>query len=70
MNKLELTHIGRDNFDRPVYESNGKIYVDVDPREHIPASICTKADNEFDGEPDYPIGDDIEITFIPSRDTW
>jgi len=70
MKTLELTHIGRDRFDRPVYESNGKLYVDVDPRKHLPANICTKSDNEFDGEPDYPIGENIEVVFIPDRDTW
>ena len=68
--KLELAHIGRDSFDRPVYECNGKLYVDVDPRKHMPAEICTKSDNEFDGEPDWPINKDVEVTFIPSRDTW
>jgi len=70
MKTLQLTLKGRDSFDRPVYECDGKLYVDVDPRKHMPASICTKSDNEFDGEPDWPIGDDVEVTFIPSRDTW
>ena len=70
MKTLELTHIGRDGWDRPVYECNGKLYVDVDPRERLPANIHTKADNEFDGEPDWPIDKDVEVIFIPARDTW
>ena len=70
MKKLELTLKGRDSFDRPVYVCDGKLYCDVDPRNHMPARICTKSDNEFDGEPDYPIGDEVEVIFIPSRDTW
>jgi len=53
-----------------MYECDGKLYVDVDPRKHMPAEICTKSNNEFDGEPDWPINKDVEVTFIPSRDTW
>ena len=70
MKTLNLTHVGRDSFDRPVYKCDGKLYVDVDPRKHMPANICTKANNEFDGEPDSPLVADIEIIFIPARDTW
>ena len=70
MKKLELTHKGRDSFDRPVYENNGRLYCDVDPRKHMPPEICTKSDNEFDGEPDWPIDEDVEVIFIPGRDTW
>ena len=70
MKTLELTHKGRDSFDRPVYENKGTLYCDIDPRKHMPAEICTKSDNEFDGEPDWPIDNDVEVTFIPSRDTW
>ena len=70
MKTLELTHLGRDSFDRPVYKCDGKLYVAVDPRKHMPPSICTKANNEFDAEPDYPIGKNVEVNFIPDRDTW
>ena len=70
MQTLQLTHVGRDSWDRPVYECDGKLYVDVAPREHLPADICTKANNEFNGEPNSPISADIEVTFIPARDTW
>ena len=70
MKELKLTHIGRDDFDRPVYECNGRLYVDVDPREHLPPNIYTKSGNEFDGEPDWPIDKDVEVVFEPSRDTW
>ena len=70
MKTLELTLKGRDSFDRPVYENNGKLYCDVDPRKHLPANICTKSNNEFDGEPDCPICNDVEVTFTPERDTW
>jgi hypothetical protein len=70
MENLQLTHKGRDNWDRPVYECDGKLYVDVAPRKDTLAEICTKANNEFYGEPDSPIGADIEVTFISVRDTW
>jgi len=67
---LELTYKGRDGWDRPVYECNGTLFVDVDPRKHMPANICTKSNNEFDGEPSFPIKSGVEVSFIPSRDTW
>jgi hypothetical protein len=70
MKNLQLTHVGRDSWERPVYECDGKLYVDTDPRKHLSPNICTKANNEFDGEPDSPINVDIEVIFIPARDTW
>jgi len=69
MKKLELAYKGRDSWDRPVYEGNGTLYVDVNPRSECP-EICTKSNNEFDGEPDYPIGEDVELIFVPVRDRW
>jgi hypothetical protein len=67
---LTLTHIGRDSWDRPVYECDGRLYVDVEPRKNWSAKICTKYGNEFDGEPLDPIAEDTEVDFIPCRDTW
>jgi len=65
---LTLTHIGRDSWDRPVYECGDKLYVDVDPRKNWAPNIHTKNNNEFDGEPDWPIPDGTVIIFIPRRD--
>lgn len=48
---LRLEHRGRDSWDRPVYECDGQLYVDVDPRRSRSADICTKQGNAFDGEP-------------------
>lgn len=31
MKKLILNYKGRDDWERPVYESNGQVYVDVSP---------------------------------------
>lgn len=31
MKKLILNYKGRDDWERPVYESNGQVYVDVNP---------------------------------------
>ena len=42
---LRLEHRGRDSWDRPVYECDGQLYVDVDPRRSRPADICTKQGN-------------------------
>jgi len=69
MKSLNLNYVGRDSWDRPVYECGSKLFVDVDPRSDHP-DICTKSDNNFDGEPDYPISRDINVVFIPKRDRW
>ena len=67
--KLTLTFVGQDSWSRPVYEdSNGKLYVDVDPREGWAPSICTKLNNDFDGEPDCPVT--AEFEFVPKRVLW
>ena len=66
--KISLTHLGRDSWDRPVYESEGKLYVDTEPRKDREPRICTKQWNAFDGEPCDPV--DAEFEFIPARDTW
>ena len=65
---LKLKLLGRDSWDRPVYECDGKLYVDVDPRAHMPPDICTKYNNAFEGEPDSPVN--AEFEFIPERDVW
>ena len=67
---LTLTLKGRDSWDRPVYECEGQLYCDVDPRKNRGPKICTKYNNEFDGEPDDNIPEETEIVFIPARDTW
>ena len=61
MRKLTLNYKGRDNWSRPVYEANGNLYVDVAPGKGWKPNICTKYNNEFDGEPDMPISEDIQI---------
>lgn len=70
MARLTLTYKGRDNWDRPVYECEGNLYVDVDPRGGHKPGICTKTGNDFYGEPDIPISANTEISFVPRRDTW
>ena len=70
MKKLILNYKGRDSWSRPVYEADGNLYVDVDPRKDWRPNIHTKYNNEFDGEPDMPISDNIQIEFVPCRDTW
>lgn len=67
--ELTLTLLGRDSWDRPVYEDdNGRLYVDTEPCSDRPPRICTKYRNVFDGEPDTPVN--ANFTFVPSRDTW
>lgn len=66
--KLVLNYMGRDSRGRPVYEANGTLYVDTDPRINRVPRICTKYNNAFDGEPCDPVQADIK--FVPARDTW
>ena len=70
MEKLTLIFKGYDSWDRPVYERDGRLYVDTDPRSHRSPQICTKYNNEFDGEPDTPISEDVKVEFTPFRDVW
>mgnify|MGYP007099446515 FL=1 len=64
--KLVLNYKGRDSWDRPVYECNGCLYVDVSPAGS--PDIYTKCNNEFDGEPDALVNAKFE--FPDGRDTW
>lgn len=75
MNKLTLTYIGLDSWNRPVYkDTEGRLFVDTDSREYRSPQICTKYQNAFDGEPDAPIEyieryKDLEVEFVPKRYT-
>jgi hypothetical protein len=69
MKQLTLTYKGCDDWSMPVYESDGRLYVDVEPEKNCNPKVCTKYNNCFDGEPDTPVSEDIEITFIPQRYT-
>lgn len=67
--KLTLALLGRDSWSRPVYRgSDGRLYVDTEPRADRAPRICTKYRNDFDGEPDVPVS--AEIVFVPGGDTW
>lgn len=73
---LRLTHKGRDSWGRPVYEDeNGKLWKDVEPREHKPAKLCSVLNNDFDGEPDVSMEvmkkyNTVQVILEPQRDTW
>ena len=66
--KLVLKLVGRDSWSRPVYEADGRLYVDTDPRAGWEPCICTKYKNAFDGEPCDPVT--AEFEFVPGRDVW
>lgn len=68
MDKMILILKGRDSWDRPVYECEDRLYVDVSPVSRCDPDICTKYGNAFDGEPDCPVTKEFE--FIPFRDIW
>lgn len=66
---------GNDSWNRPVYKGeDGTLLVDVSPVAHRPIELCTKYQNQFNGEPDTPIEDtdrfrDMEVT-VDKRVTW
>lgn len=66
---MEFTFLGMDSWDRPVYQDEmGQLWKDVDPRIQYAPSLNTA--DEFDGEPGYPMNDDVEVEFVPRRITW
>jgi len=70
MEKLVIAYMGDDSWSRPVYvDDAGKLYCDTDPRPTSVPNICTKYNNEFDGEPNNPVSN-REIVFKPNRITW
>ena len=61
---LKVKIIGIDNWDRPVYQDEkGKLYKDVNLGTGCLA-LCTATNNQFYGEPDTPISDDIDIEVV------
>jgi len=66
---MELTFLDTDRNGYPVYLYNDRLYVDVDPRPNRPPKICTKYNNQFDGEADTEISETTKLVFLPSRHT-
>lgn len=64
-----LEYIGMDSWSRPVYRDQaGKLYKDTDPRGHVPPSLCSALNNEFEGEPDIPYL--YAVKFASGRVCW
>ena len=67
--KIIMQFIGMDSHSRPVYQDeNGKLWKDTDPRSHVPPSLFSALNHEFDGEPDLPFHGDFRL--IPARVIW
>ena len=66
----KLYYLGMDSCNRPVYvdRETGKLWIDTDPRAHVPASLYSTVCNELDGEPDHPIQEHFKL--YPKRKTW
>lgn len=68
--QMLLIFQGCDSWDRPVYKGpDGNLYVDVSPRKDWAPNICTKYQNDFDGEPDDPV-EGVDFIFTPCRVVW
>ena len=61
---LKIKFIGIDNWDRPVFkDEEGKIYKDTNLGKGVLA-LTTVTGNNFYGEPDMPIQEDINIKIV------
>ncbi len=57
MSKIQMTFIGTDGWDRPVFrDPDGGLWKDVTLGSDTP-SLYSACNNDFDGEPDMPIHD-------------
>lgn len=55
MKKTDLTFIGVDSWDRPVYrDANGRLWKDITLGSDTP-ELYSACNNDFEGEPDMPI---------------
>lgn len=64
--ELIVKFIGIDSWDRPVYkDKKGNLYKDVNLGMGE-ISLCTSANNQFEGEPDTPINDEYKIKVVDS----
>ena len=66
---MEFSFLGWDSKQRPVYsDENGKLWKDTDPRSHVPASLYSTLNNEFEGKPEKLFRGATK--FSPRRMTW
>lgn len=64
---IALTFVGIDFWGLPNYTTpKGTLVVDLEPQREQP-SIYRKTGNDTDGEPDVPMKQGVEVTFIPER---
>jgi len=64
--ELKVKLVGIDNWDRPVYkDKNGTIYKDVNLGKGQ-LDLHTSSNNDFYGEPDMPISDNVNVSIIKS----
>lgn len=66
--ELKIKFIGYDNWHRPVYkDKDSNFYKDINLGDGV-LSLYTSSNNDFYGEPDYPIKDDIKVSIVNSLD--
>ncbi len=64
--ELKVVLIGIDNWDRPVFkDEKGNLYKDTNLGTGCLA-LCTACNNDFYGEPEVPLNDNIEINIVKS----
>lgn len=61
---LRVKFIGIDNWDRPVYkDEKGNIFKDTNLG-HGTLALCTSVNNDFYGEPEAPINENIKVSIV------
>lgn len=64
--ELNVKLIGIDDWSRPVYkDEKGRLYKDVNLGRGL-IRLCTSYNNDFYGEPDININEDIKINIVKS----
>ena len=63
---LKIKFIGKDSWDRPVYKDDkGTLYKDIGlGMGNLKDNLHTVCNNDFYGEPDYPINKDINVKVV------
>jgi Uncharacterized protein conserved in bacteria len=65
---LILEHIGEDFFSCPVYRDQNKLlWKDIDLGESKEPNLYSVGDNEFDGDPAFPLRKDVEYIMINKK---
>lgn len=71
MKTLHLVYVDMDRHKRPVYiDAHSRLWKDIDPRPWRDLRLFHPLNNDFEGEPDYPLTENVKIELHPKRIVW